>query len=127
MGCIYSGVCSPLVAAVMAHCGISPSRYGSLSKVDLFFEFFVGLCNLKGMCVSNMVKHLAGGEEVQLSFHLILWAVWHIAFLLLRTTCPFGGFFSIARLCSESVHSQRVPSFWVSHSGQLFCHCVLSV
>uniref|UniRef100_A0A8C7FU66 Diacylglycerol kinase n=1 Tax=Oncorhynchus kisutch TaxID=8019 RepID=A0A8C7FU66_ONCKI len=43
MGCIYNGVCSSLVdvflwqqvthlAAVMAHCGISPSRYGSLSK-----------------------------------------------------------------------------------------------
>ena len=47
MGCIYNGVCSSLVdlflwqqvthrAAVMAHCGISPSRYGSLSKLDLF-------------------------------------------------------------------------------------------
>uniref|UniRef100_A0A674CQ40 Diacylglycerol kinase n=1 Tax=Salmo trutta TaxID=8032 RepID=A0A674CQ40_SALTR len=43
MSCIYNGVCSSLVdiflwqqvtniAAVMAHCGISPSRYGSLSK-----------------------------------------------------------------------------------------------
>jgi hypothetical protein len=47
MGCIYNGVCYSLVAlflwqqvanlaAVMAHCGISPSRYGSLSKLDLF-------------------------------------------------------------------------------------------
>uniref|UniRef100_A0A8C8K5T0 Diacylglycerol kinase n=1 Tax=Oncorhynchus tshawytscha TaxID=74940 RepID=A0A8C8K5T0_ONCTS len=43
MGCIYNGVCSSLVdvflwqqvtnlSAVMAHCGISPSSYGSLSK-----------------------------------------------------------------------------------------------
>ena len=47
MGCIYNGVCSSLVdlhlrqqvtnlGAVMAHCGISPSRYGSLSKSGLF-------------------------------------------------------------------------------------------
>ena len=54
-GWIYSGVCSSLVAlflwqqvtnlaAVMEHCVISPSRYGSLFK-----------------CVSNMVIHLAGG------------------------------------------------------------------
>uniref|UniRef100_A0A674E3H1 Phosphatidylinositol 4-kinase type 2 n=1 Tax=Salmo trutta TaxID=8032 RepID=A0A674E3H1_SALTR len=47
MGCIYNGVCSSLfdiflwqqvthLAAVMEHCGISPSRYGSLSKSGLF-------------------------------------------------------------------------------------------
>ena len=53
MGCIYSGVCSSLVAlflwkqvtnlaAVMAHCGLSPSRYGSLSKLDLFFRILCG-------------------------------------------------------------------------------------
>ena len=47
MGCIYNGVCSSLVdlflwqqvtnlADVMAHCGISPSSYDHLSKLDLF-------------------------------------------------------------------------------------------
>jgi hypothetical protein len=70
MGCIYNGVCSSLVAlflwqqvthlaAVMVHCGISPNRYGSLSK--FVFKFFVGLCNLREICVSNMVIPLAGG------------------------------------------------------------------
>ena len=65
MGCIYNVVCSSLVAlflwqqvtniaAVMAHCGISPIKYGSLSK-----KVFVGLCNLREICVSNMVIHLA--------------------------------------------------------------------
>ena len=58
MGCIDNGVCSSLVvlflrqqvthlAAAMAHCGISPSKYGSLSKLGLFFEFFVDLCSLR--------------------------------------------------------------------------------
>ena len=72
MGCIYNGVCSSLVAlflwqqvtnlaAVIAHCGISPNRYGILSKFDLFFRIFVCLCNLREICVSNMVIHLAGG------------------------------------------------------------------
>jgi hypothetical protein len=47
---IYNGVCSSLVtlflwqqvtnlAAVMAHCGISPHKYGSLSKLDLFWNY----------------------------------------------------------------------------------------
>jgi hypothetical protein len=47
MGCINNGVCSSLVAlflwqqvtnlaTVMVHCGISPSRYESLSKLGLF-------------------------------------------------------------------------------------------
>ena len=71
MGCIYNGVCCSLaslflwqqvtnLAAVMAHCGISPSRYGSLSKLGLFSKS-VDLCNLREICVSNMVIHLAGG------------------------------------------------------------------
>ena len=72
MGCIYNGVCSSLVAlfswqqvtnlaAVMSHCGISPSRYGIFSKLDFFVEFFVDLCNLREICLSNMVIHWAGG------------------------------------------------------------------
>ena len=63
MGCIYNGVCSSLVdlflrqqvtnlAAMMAHDGNSPSRYGNLSKLDLFCKMVVDLC-----------------------FYLILWAV----------------------------------------------------
>ena len=49
MGCIYNGVCSSLaalflwqqvtnLASVMAHCGISPNRYGSVSMLDLFIK-----------------------------------------------------------------------------------------
>ena len=72
MGCIYNCVCSSLVAlfswqqvthlaAVMAHCGISPSRYGEVMKIGFVFEFFVDLCNQREICVSNMVIHWAGG------------------------------------------------------------------
>ena len=46
-----------ILAAVMTHCGISPNRYGSLSKLDL-----LGLYNLREICVFNMVIHLVGGE-----------------------------------------------------------------
>ena len=71
MGCIYSD-CFSLVAlvlwqqvtnlaAVVEHCGISPNRYWSLSKFELFLIFFVCLCNLRKICVSNMVMHLTGG------------------------------------------------------------------
>ena len=72
MGCIYNGACSSLVdlflwqqvthlAAVMAHCGISPSRYASFIKTGFVFEFFVDLCYLREICISNMVIHWAGG------------------------------------------------------------------
>ena len=58
MGCIYNGVCSSLVdlflwqqvtnlAAVMAHCDISPSRYGSLSKLGLFSNS-LWICVIRG-------------------------------------------------------------------------------
>ena len=67
MGCIYNGVCSSLVAlflwqqvtylaAVIVHCGIQ-----EFIKIRFILEFFVGLCNLKEICVSIMVIHLAGG------------------------------------------------------------------
>ena len=68
MGCIYNGVCSSLVdlflwqqvthlAAVMAHCGISPSRYGSLSKLDLFSNSF-WICVIWGKYVSLIWSYI---------------------------------------------------------------------
>ena len=64
MGCIYNGVCSSLVAlflwkqvthlaAVMSHCGISPSRHGSLSTSGLFLNSsYIGQEVRKGTCNS---------------------------------------------------------------------------
>ena len=63
MGCIYNGVCSSLVAlfswqqvtnlaAVMAHCGISPSRYGSLSKLDLSLPPSLSVSLSPTLCLS---------------------------------------------------------------------------
>ena len=49
------------VATVMAHCGISPNKYGSLSKMVCFQILCVSVFNLREICVSNMVIHLAGG------------------------------------------------------------------
>ena len=71
MGCIYNGVCSSQVelflwqqvtnlAAVMSHCGIS-LWYIELIKIGFVFQFFVGLWNLREICISKMVIHLAGG------------------------------------------------------------------
>ena len=55
MGCIYNGVCSSLVdlfmwqqvtnlAAVIAHAGISPNRFVSLSKFDFFSNSYLCVC-----------------------------------------------------------------------------------
>ena len=70
MGCIYNAVCSSLVdlflwqqvtnlAVVMAHCGISPSRWEFI-KIGFVFKFFVDLCNLREIRVFCMVIHWAG-------------------------------------------------------------------
>jgi hypothetical protein len=86
MGCIYNGVCSSLVAlflrqqvtnlaAVTAHCGISPSRYWSLLK---------SYCEI---CVSNMVIHLAG-SAAQFPHHFVDSV--HIAFFS-RTRTAYGS------------------------------------
>ena len=81
MGCIYNGVCSSLVdlflwqqvthlAAVTANCGISASRFGSLSTSG--FEFFVDLCNLREICVSIMRSLSACLPAVSLALALSL-------------------------------------------------------
>ena len=40
---------------------------------------------------------------------------------------PTAAFLNSKAMLTESVHSQSFPLVWVSHSGQVFCHCVLSV
>ena len=71
MGCIYNGVCSSMVAlflwqqvtnlaAVIAHC-VFTQWIWEFIKMGFVFEFFMVLCNLREICVSNMVIHLAGG------------------------------------------------------------------
>ena len=100
MGCIYNGVCSSLVAlfswqqvtniaAVMAHCGISPSRYGSFSKLDLFSNS-LWICVIWGKYVSliwSLGRRL--GSAAQFPPHFV--GSEHIACLLLRAMSAYGG------------------------------------
>ena len=92
MGCIYNGVCSSLVAlfswhqvthlaAVMAHWYF---------KIGFVFEFFVDLCNLREICLSNMVtlgRRLGSAAQFPPQF---VGSV-HIACLLLRAMSAYGG------------------------------------
>ena len=51
MGCIYNGVCP---------CCCDGTLVFHLGDMGVYvFEFFVDLCNLREICVSNMVIHLA--------------------------------------------------------------------
>jgi hypothetical protein len=43
------------LADVIAHCSTSPNVYGSLSMFCFVFKFFVGLCELWEICISNAV------------------------------------------------------------------------
>ena len=65
---LYNGVCSSLVAiflwqqvtniaAVLAHCGISPNRYGSLSKWGLFSNS-LRVCVIWGKCLSLIWSYI---------------------------------------------------------------------
>ena len=136
MGCIYNGVCSSLVAlfswqqvtnlaAVMAHCRISPSRYGSLSKLGLFSNS-LWVCVIFGKQVSLMWSYF--WQEVQLSFHQIFVGSVHNSVYSLKSQVCLWWPFSIARLCSLSLYIVKAfLNFWSVNSGQVFCHCVLSM
>jgi hypothetical protein len=146
MGCLYNGVCSSLVAlflwqqvtnlsAVMTHCGISPSGYGSLSKLDLFWNY-LWVYVIWGKYVSLIWSYI--WQEVRKCSSV------SSSFCVAVCSACLQRPFSIARLCSlslyivkESLHfgsvtvvrySANVYALCrVSHSGQVFCQCVLSV
>ena len=55
MGCVYNGACSSMIALF---CG---KYIWELINIGFVFKFVVGLCNLREICVSNMVINLSGG------------------------------------------------------------------
>ena len=89
MDCIYNGVCSSLVAFFLWQqvsnlaAGIVTLWY--LSKLGLFFEFFVDLSDLREICVSNMVIYLAA----QFQPHFV--GSVHIACLILVARSAYGS------------------------------------
>ena len=95
MGCIYNGVCSSLVdlfswqqvtnlAAVMAHCGISPS---SLSKLG-WFSNSLWICVIGGKYVSLIWSYIC--QEVRKFPPHFVGSV-HIACLLLRARSAYSS------------------------------------
>ena len=114
MGCIYNGVCSSLVAlflwqqvtnlaAVMAHCGISPSRYGSFSKLDMFSNS-LWICVIWGKYVSLIWSYI--GQEVRKcsSVSTSFCGQWAHSLSSLESHVCLRRPFSIARLCSLSLY-----------------------
>ena len=126
MGCIYNGVCSSLVAlfswqqvtnlaAVMAHCGISPSRYGSFSKLDMFSNS-LWICVIWGKYVSLIWSYI--GQEVRKCSSVSTSFCGQCAHNLssLESQVSLRQPFSIARLCSLSLYTESVSFFISSHS-----------
>ena len=104
MGRIYNGVCSLLVAlvlwqqvthlaAVMTHCGISPSRFESLSTLDLISKIFMVLYNLRVSLIWSYVW-----QEVRKCSSVFT------SFCGQCANSLFSLPFSIARLCSLSLY-----------------------
>jgi hypothetical protein len=58
-------------------------------KIGFVFKFFVGMCDLRELCVSIMVIHLAGGSAAQFPHNFV--GSEHIACLLLIARSAFGG------------------------------------
>ena len=126
MGCIYNGVCSSLVdlfswqqvtnlAAVMAHGGISPSRYGSLSKSGLFLNS-LWVCVIWGKYVSLIWSYI--WQEVRKCSSVSTSCCGQCAHSLssLESHVCLRRPFSIARLCSLSLYTESVSFFISSHS-----------
>ena len=78
MGCIYNDVCSSLVAlflwqqvthlaAVMAHWYFTQQIW----EIGCFY-FFVGMCNLREIWISNMVIHFSFSKPFSISSSLSL-------------------------------------------------------
>jgi hypothetical protein len=62
-GCLFLRQQVTNRATVMAHWYFTQNIWEFI-KILFVFEFFVDLCNLREICVSNIVVHLAGGKEV---------------------------------------------------------------
>jgi hypothetical protein len=114
MGCIYNGVCSSLVdlflwqqvthlAALMAHCGISPSRYGSLSKLGLFSNS-LWICVIWGKYVSLIWSYI--GQEVSLCltlFHSFSLSILSFSSLINTYYICYSQWTNLQGTCSVSV------------------------
>ena len=66
MGCIYNSVCSSLVNLFFSCCCDGTlwnftQNMWEFIKIGFVLELFVDLCNLREICLSNMVIHWAGG------------------------------------------------------------------
>jgi hypothetical protein len=75
------------IAAVMAHCGISPNRYVRLSKLELMTNSF---CNMREICL--LYGHTLGrrlGSAAQLPSHFV--GSVYIDCLLLRARSACGS------------------------------------
>ena len=92
------------LAAVIAHCCISPNGYGSLlasgmtgRKIESAAQFPVGF-----VCSGSTVCLLLGAG---------------------LSVVSLGG----KAVFTESVPGEGFSSFWVGHGVQVFCNCVFSV
>ena len=132
MACIYNGVCSSLVAlflwqqvtnlaAAMGHCDISPSRYGSLSKLGLYSNS-LWICVIWGKYVSLIRSYIR--QEVRKCSSVSISFCGQCAHSLpsLESQVCLRQPFSIARLCSLSLYI--VKAFLKFGSNQsLFVTC----
>ena len=107
--CLFFTGCPFLVATghksccCHCHCGISPSRYGSLSKLGLFSNS-LWICVIWGKCVSLIWSYI--GEEVRKCSSVSTSFCGQCAHSLssLGSLVCLRRPFSIARLCSLSLY-----------------------
>ena len=118
MGCIYNGVHSSLVAlflwlqvtniaVVMAHCGYTPIRYGTLSELGLFSDS-LWVCVIWGKYVSLIWSYI--WQEVRKCSSVSTSFCGQCAHSLtsLESQVCLQRPLSIARLCSLSLYIVKV-------------------
>ena len=147
MGCIYNGVWSSVVAlslwqqvtnlaAVMSHCGISPSRYGMMAHCDIsprrlsqsdLFSNSLWVCVVCGKYVSLIWSYIWQDVRKCSSVSTSVCGQCAHGLSSLESQVCLRRPFLIARLCSLSLYIVKAFLKFGSASGQVFCHCVLSV
>ena len=122
--CPFLGQQVTNIAAVMAHCSISPNRYGSLSKLGLFSNS-LWVCVIRGKYVSLIWSYI--GQEVRKCSSVSTSFCGPCAHSLssLESQVCLRRPFSIARLCSLSLY--KVKAFLNFRSVTVVRYSVCSV
>ena len=91
------------------------------------------VCKDQGMvlayqvCIPDVFVWMAGSQDVQFCLYLVVCAVRAQSVFSWEPGLSVASLLDGQAVFAESVSGQGFPQFCVGHSGQVFCHSVVSV